>query len=153
MWYVAGRTLLYQLMEIRLYLFRREDAKLLRGNRRRLPRNNFYPPLFMPPLRAGRTPLRRNYKILPITKVNKVDHLPFQIGVQKFFNKQLNTAQIKPVIVFIRLIQSQPQTGAASTKTFKHHPQHLAGVLGQNRLQSCLRCIRNLHSTTPVKYI
>lgn len=73
------------------------------------------------------------------------------MGVQSFFNKQLNTVQTQSVIIFIRLIQSQPQTGAASAKAFKNQPQHLAGVLGQNRLQSRLSCICDLHGNTPLQ--
>ncbi len=48
-------------------------------------------------------------------------------------------------VVLLRLIQSQPQAGSASTKAIQRHPQATAGMLGQNGQQALARRIRDVH--------
>lgn len=98
---------------------------------------------------AGGTILLRDHETTTVSRINKINLLPLQKGAQTLFCKQLNTIHTHFVVIITRLIQSQPQSGASSTKTLKHHPQHFVGVLSQDRLQSTLCLICNFHNITP----
>ena len=74
-----------------------------------------------------------------------IDNLAGNIRSNLLLDDKIEPANLLDLLYLFWLIQSQPQTGSASAKTFKDHPQTFSRVLAQKHLQLLFRLIGNLH--------
>jgi hypothetical protein len=80
----------------------------------------------------------------PTFTVNKIQDLPFRYSLCHHVHQDRHTVNLN-VFLFVWLIQSQPQTGAASAKTLNGNPQQFPAVFLQKRQQFLTRCISDFH--------